>query len=383
MGPTQSDTQPAELDPVPSVITPWPAASAATTDEAVLTAMRILIVDDQAFNIAVISGMLREAGYEDILSTRDPRSVPEVCAAERPDLVLLDFHMPGMTGLDVLRSIANLIHGAESLPVLIVTSDPTAQRRYDCLAAGARDFLTKPVDQIELLLRVRTHLLTHHLQRHAERRADELDDAVRARTVELEEARLESLSILAAVSEYHDDDTHQHTQRVGATAARLAQALGLSKAFVDEIRRAAPLHDLGKVAIPQQILLKPGPLTDDERAEMMRHVHFGAQMLATARSPILRLAAQIAVSHHERWDGNGYLAGLAGEDIPLSGRITSVADVFDALTHERPYKAAWELERALEEITAQAGRQFDPVVTDALLELDFDALDEGAASVHG
>ena len=379
MGPTDSS----ELALAPGLIAPWHHASAATTDEEVLTSMRILIVDDQAFNIAVISGMLREAGYEDILSTRDPRSVPEVCAAERPDLVLLDFHMPGMTGLDVLGSIGRLIHGAESLPALVVTSDPTAQRRYECLAAGARDFLTKPVDQIELLLRVRTHLLTRHLQRHAERRADELDDAVRARTVELEEARLESLTILAAVSEYHDDDTHQHTQRVGATAARLAQVLGMPKSFATEIRRAAPLHDLGKVAIPQQILLKPGPLTDDERAEMMRHVHFGAKMLATARSPILRLAAEIAVSHHERWDGNGYLAGLTGEDIPLSGRITSVADVFDALTHERPYKAAWERERALEEITAQAGRQFDPVVTDALLELDFDALDEGAASVHG
>ena len=366
-----------------ATIVPWHAASAATTEESVLTAMRVLIVDDQAFNIAVMTGMLSEAGYGDVISTRDPRTVAEVCALQRPDLVLLDFHMPGMTGLDVLGSIAHLIHGAESLPVLIVTSDPTAQRRYDCLSAGARDFLTKPIDQIELLLRVRTHLLTRHLQRAAQRRAEDLDDAVRERTVELEEARLESLSILAAVSEYHDDDTHQHTQRVGATAARLAQVLGMPVGFVNEMRRAAPLHDLGKVAIPQQILLKPGPLTDDERAEMMRHVHFGAKMLATARSPILRLAAEIAVSHHERWDGNGYLAGLAGDDIPLSGRITAVADVFDALTHERPYKAAWERERALEEITSQAGRQFDPAVTAALLELDFDALDEGAASVHG
>src|ERR1700760_3843625 len=233
-----------ELELAPGLIAPWHAASAATTDAAVLTAMRILIVDDQAFNIAVITGMLREAGYQDIISTRDPRTASEVCAAERPDLVLLDFHMPGMTGLDVLGSIARLIHGAESLPVLVVTSDPTAQRRYDCLAAGARDFLTKPIDQIELLLRVRTHLLTRHLQRHAERRADELDDAVRARTVELEEARLESLTILAAVSEYPAHDTHQPTQRVGATAARLAQVLGMPKAFVNEIRRAAPLHDL-------------------------------------------------------------------------------------------------------------------------------------------
>ena len=379
MGPAH----PSGLELTPGLTAPWHAASAATTAEEALAAMRILIVDDQAFNIAVISGILREAGYQDIVSTRDPRSVPEVCVAERPDLILLDFHMPGMTGVDVLGSIAGLVHGPESLPVLVVTSDPTAQRRYDCLAAGARDFLTKPVDEVELLLRVRTHLLTRHLQLAAERRAEDLDEAVRARTVELEEARVESLTILAAVSEYHDDDTHQHTQRVGALAARLAEVLGLSRSFVSDLRRAAPLHDLGKVAIPQQILLKPGPLTDDERAEMTRHVHFGAEMLATARSPILRLAAEIAVSHHERWDGNGYLAGLTGEDIPSSGRITAVADVFDALTHERPYKAAWERDRALEEIASQAGRQFDPDVVAALLELDFDALDEGAASVHG
>ena len=373
---------PTGLELAPGLSAPWHAASAATTGEAALAAMRILIVDDQAFNIAVISGMLREAGYQDIVSTRDPRSVPEVCAAERPDLVLLDFHMPEMTGLDVLGSIAGLVHGPESLPVLVVTSDPTAQRRYDCLASGARDFLTKPVDQVELLLRVRTHLLTRHLQLAAKRRADDLDDAVRARTVELEEARVESLSILAAVSEYHDDDTHQHTQRVGAIAARLAEVLGLPRSFVSDIRRAAPLHDLGKVAISQQILLKPGPLTDEERGDMMRHVHFGAKMLATARSPILRLAAEIAVSHHERWDGHGYLAGLAGEDIPLSGRITSVADVFDALTHERPYKAAWERDRALDEIASQAGRQFDPAVAQALLALDLDALHERVAVVH-
>ncbi len=346
--------------------------------------MRILIVDDQAFNIAVISGLLREAGYQDIVTTRDPRSVPEVCATERPDLVLLDFHMPGMTGLDVLGSIARLIHGAESLPVLIVTSDPTAQRRYDCLAAGARDFLTKPIDQIELLLRVRTHLLTRHLQR---RRRAPRRRARRGRPRAHGRARGGA-----------PGEPHHPRRRLGvprrrhppAHAARRRhrgppgpEARACRKSFVAEIRRAAPLHDLGKVAIPQQILLKPGPLTDEERAAMMRHVHFGAQMLATARSPVLRLAAEIAVTHHERWDGNGYLAGLAGEDIPLSGRITAVADVFDALTHERPYKAAWERDRALEEIASQAGRQFDPAVVAGLLELDFDALDEGAASVHG
>ena len=364
-------------------LAPWHEASAATTDESVLAAMRILIVDDQGFNIAVMTGMLAEAGYTDVISTRDPRTVPEVCAAQRPDLVLLDFHMPGMTGLEVLGLIAGLIHGAESLPVLIVTSDPTPQRRYDCLSAGARDFLTKPIDQIELLLRVRTHLLTRHLQRAAQRRADELDDAVRVRTVELEEARLESLSILAAVSEYHDDDTHQHTQRVGAIAARPGPGPG----HVQGLRgRHAPRRAAARPGQGRHLAADPAqarPPHRRERAEMMRHVQFGARMLASARSPVLRLAAEIAVSHHERWDGNGYLAGLAGEDIPVSGRITAVADVFDALTHERPYKQAWERERALAEITAQAGRQFDPRVAEALLELDFDALHQGAAGVDG
>src|ERR1700749_840690 len=149
-----------ELELTPGLIAPWHAASGATTDERVLTAMRILIVDDQAFNIAVISGLLREAGFQDIVSTRDPRTAPEVCATERPDLVLLDFHMPGMTGLEVLGTLAHRIHGADNLPVLVATSDPPSQLRYDCLAAGARAFHNKPIDQIELLLRVRTHLVT-------------------------------------------------------------------------------------------------------------------------------------------------------------------------------------------------------------------------------
>jgi len=351
---------------------PWLPAG---TDESVLADMRLLIVDDLAFNIALMTGMLREAGFTNLESTRDPHAVPDLCATWHPDLVLLDFHMPGMTALDVLRSIDHLVRGPESLPVLIVTSDPTAQRRHESLAAGARDFVTKPIDQIELTLRVRSHLLTHHLHRQAQHRAEVLDEAVRERTAELEQARLESLTVLASVTEYHDDTTHQHTRRVGITAALLARMLELPDSFVTAIRSAAPLHDLGKVGIPNEILLKPGPLTDGERATMMQHVSIGAKMLATACSPVLRLAAEITASHHERWDGNGYLAGLAGERIPISGRITAVADVFDALTHARPYKDAWPRDRALAEIADQAGRQFDPQVAAALLSLDFDELD--------
>jgi putative two-component system response regulator len=351
---------------------PWLPAG---TDESVLADMRLLIVDDLAFNIALMTGMLREAGFVNLQSTRDPHAVAELCARWQPDLVLLDFHMPGMTALDVLTTIDHLVRGPESLPVLIVTSDPTAERRHESLAAGARDFVTKPIDQIELTLRVRSHLLTHHLQRQTQHRADVLDEAVRERTAELEQARLESLTVLASVTEYHDDATHQHTRRVGITAALLARMLELPDGFVGAIRSAAPLHDLGKVGIAREILLKPGPLTDDERAAMMQHVSIGPKILATACSPVLRLAAEIAATHHERWDGQGYLTGLAGEAIPISGRITAVADVFDALTHARPYKDAWPRERALDEIAAQAGRQFDPQVAQALLALDFDELD--------
>ena len=294
-----------------------------------LKGMRLLIVDDLAFNVALMRGLLREAGYTNIRSTRDALSVPELCESFEPDLVLLDFHMPGASA----------------------------------------------IDEIDLMLRVRTHLLTRHLQREAEHRGDVLDEAVRARTVELEQARLESLTILASVTEYHDDDTHRHTRRVGATAALLARGLGLPEPFVAGMRAAAPLHDIGKVGIPNEILLKPGPLSDEERAAMMQHVAIGPKMLAAACSPILRLAAEIAGTHHERWDGSGYLRGLAGEEIPMSGRVTAVADVFDALTHARPYKEAWDRGQALAEIASQAWRQFDPRVVDALLGLDFDELD--------
>lgn len=307
---------------------PEPAGTP-STEESVLKGMRLLIVDDLAFNVALMRGLLREAGYTNIRSTRDALSVPELCESFEPDLVLLDFHMPGASA----------------------------------------------IDEIDLMLRVRTHLLTRHLQREAEHRGDVLDEAVRARTVELEQARLESLTILASVTEYHDDDTHRHTRRVGATAALLARGLGLPEPFVAGMRAAAPLHDIGKVGIPNEILLKPGPLSDEERAAMMQHVAIGPKMLAAACSPILRLAAEIAGTHHERWDGTGYLRGLAGEEIPMSGRVTAVADVFDALTHARPYKEAWDRGQALAEIASQAWRQFDPRVVDALLGLDFDELD--------
>jgi putative two-component system response regulator len=205
-----------------------------------------------------------------------------------------------------------------------------------------------------------------------------ISQTIPERTTEQDTAR-ESLSILAAIADYHDDDTSQHAQRVGICAALIARALGLPDAFVDLIRDAAPLHDIGKVGISRRILLKPGKLSPAEWMHMMRHVEMGAQILAPARSPVLRLAAEIARTHHERWDGNGYVAGLVGEEIPLSGRITALADVWDTLTHERPYKPAWSEERALAEIAQESGAHFDPQVVEAFGRIDRQAINELSA----
>jgi putative two-component system response regulator len=346
-----------------------------------LTDMRLLIVDDNSANIELLEQVLAQAGYSDLHSVRDAVSVPEMCATMRPDLLLLDLHMPGLSGFDVMDAIRELLEPPQSLPVLVLTADSSKEARHRALSLGARDFINKPIEATELLLRVGNLLRTRQLQHELERRNLRLDEAVRERTMQLEQARLESLVVLATMAEYHDYATANHTQRVGLTAALIARSMELPDQFVSTIQDAALLHDVGKVGISDRILLKAGQLTEDERVTMMTHVDIGGRILGQARSPVLRTAAEIARTHHERWDGRGYLSGLSGEDIPLAGRITAVADVFDALTHERPYKAAWEADRAAAEILAQAGQQFDPRVVDAFLELDVESLPAAPVSM--
>jgi putative two-component system response regulator len=253
--------------------------------------------------------------------------------------------------------------------VLALTGRADAEARRRAALLGVHDFIAQPVDESELLLRVGNALETRGLRHQLDDRSVRLTEAIRERTSELDTAR-ESLSVLAAIADYHDDDTSQHAERVGISASLIARALDLPEPFVGMMRDAAPLHDIGKVGMSRRILLKPGKLTPAEWMHMMRHVEIGRTILASARSPVLRLAGEIARTHHERWDGNGYLAGLAGEEIPLCGRITALADVWDTLTHERPYKSAWEEDRALAEIQSQAGAHFDPEVVEAFLTLD-------------
>ncbi len=311
--------------------------------------------------------VLTHAGYAGIVTTADPNRTLELCVTEKPDLVLLDLDQPGSSHR-ALESIRHLTEGADGLPVLALSARATTDAEW-ALSTGVRDFVSKPIETAELLTRVRNALQLRQLQRQLRDRNAVLREAVRERTGEVDTAR-ESLSILAAIADFHDDDTDQHAKRIGVGAALIAQALDLDEQFVGTIRDAAPLHDIGKVGISRRILLKPDKLTPSEWMHMMRHVEIGARILAPARSPVLRMAAEIAGTHHERWDGNGYVAGLVGAEIPLPGRITALADVWDTLTHERPYKPAWDEDRALAEIDAQAGAHFDPRIVEAFHTID-------------
>lgn len=334
---------------------------------------RILIVDDQEENIALLCRILSRAGYENIASTTNPAEALGLKKQFQPDLVLLDLHMGDMNGFQVLKELVTSPRGADHLPVLMLTADNSAEVRGNALSLGAKDFVSKPFDSAEVLLRIRNLLETTFLYQTLRDQNSELEQKVAERTKELEESRLEVLERLAVAVEFRDDDTGNHTKRVALVSATLAEAIGLPPATIELIRRAAPLHDIGKVAIPDNILLKAGPLTAPEFATMKTHTVIGAKMLSDGRSELVRVSQRIARSHHEWWDGSGYPDRLTRESIPLEARIVAVADFLDALTHERPYRPAWSLEDTLSEIEARGGIHFDPRITAALAKIDWSA----------
>ena len=328
---------------------------------------RILIVDDEITNIQLLRRLLERAGFTRIATTCDPRDARTLYVEFRPDLILLDLHMPHLDGLAVLQEL-NQIAEATYLPVLILTGDVSPEARRDALSRGAKDFLHKPFSPDEVLLRIGTLLETRFLYLQIQSQNQMLDAKVRERTRELEAAQIEIIERLAKAAEFRDDNTGQHTERVGQMAALIARQAGLPDTQVSLIRRAAPLHDVGKIGVPDAILLKLGKLTNEEFSVVKTHTTIGARILSGSRFPILRLAEEIAFSHHERWDGHGY-AGIRKESIPLAGRIVAVADVFDALTQQRPYKEAWSVSEAIAEIDRQRGRHFDPALVDAFLRI--------------
>jgi putative two-component system response regulator len=334
---------------------------------------RILIVDDQEQNISLLRRILARAGYENIASTTIPAEVLSLKEQFQPDLVLLDLHMGDMNGFQVLQELVTKPGAADHLPVLMITADDSAEVKRRALALGAKDFVRKPFDAAEVLLRIRNLLETRFLYQTLRDQNSELERKVIERTKELEESRLEVLERLAVAVEFRDDDTGNHTKRVAEVSATLAEAIGLPPATVELIRRAAPLHDIGKVAIPDNILLKAGPLTAPEFATMKTHTVIGSVMLADGRSELVRVSQRIARSHHEWWDGSGYPDKTSREAIPLEARIVAIADFLDALTHDRPYRPAWSLADTLEEIAARAGIHFDPKIAGALARIDWNA----------
>jgi putative two-component system response regulator len=340
---------------------------------------RILVVDDERPNVLLLERTLERAGYRNVRSTTDPESVIGLVVEFRPDLLLLDLKMPRLDGFAILEILTSPASPDPHLPVLVLTADATKDAKRRALAAGARDFLTKPLDIDEVLLRMTNMLDIRTLTRELSDQNAALEDRVVERTRELADSYLEMFERLALAAEYRDDDTGQHTRRVGRMAALLGRELGVPDDDVELLERAAGLHDVGKIGIPDDILLAPRKLTPEEFEVVKTHTTIGAKILSGSRSPLIVMGEEIAWSHHERWDGRGY-AGAAGEEIPIMGRITTVADVFDALTHARPYKEAWPIDRAIEEIRQQRGAQFDPRVVDAFSSIEEDLVE---AAVSG
>jgi putative two-component system response regulator len=328
---------------------------------------RILIVDDEPVNVDLLRRLLERSGFSRIESTNDSRETAGLYVKFHPDLILLDLHMPHRSGLEVMDELSH-IADASYLPILMLTGDDTPEAKRDALSRGAKDFLNKPFNSDEVLLRIGTLLETRFLYLQIQSQNQILEAKVLDRTRELEAAQIEIIERLARAAEFRDDNTGQHTRRVGQMAALIAKQIGLPDSEVSLIGRAAPLHDVGKIGIPDSILLKLGKLTKEEFDIVKTHTIIGARILSGSHFPILRLAEEIAFNHHERWDGNGY-AGIAGDAIPLPGRIVAVADVFDALTQKRPYKAAWPVGDAIAEIECQRGLQFDPALVDAFLRV--------------
>ena len=370
------------------IVTPVTAESSNLNTR--VAAPKILIIDDEPINIKVITKYLHELGYTCCLGLSDSRQAIYSIASEGPDLVILDVMMPFMTGIEVLAQLRANPETAH-LPVLVLTAAVDRETRLAVLETGATDFLSKPIDPSELSPRVRNALTLKKFHDSLQHQAQDLEHAVRMRTAELEASRQDIIHCLARAAEFRDDDTGQHVLRVGRYAGIIAQALGLDEDTVDQIRQAAQLHDIGKIGVPDSILLKTGKLAPDEFErmqkhtcigkrvierlpqhewdELRKHVQIGSMILDIPRSPVLQMAARIALTHHEWWDGNGYPLGLAGEDIPLEGRITAVADVFDALSSKRPYKRPFPREKCFQIISEERGTHFDPKVVEAFFSM--------------
>ena len=327
---------------------------------------RILIVDDKQENVLLLEDVLNKAGYKSILSTSDPRDVLDLFVSFQPDLVLLDINMPHMSGFEVMEQIKEVFQ-SDYLPVLVLTAYHDRETRLHALQLGARDFISKPFDNDEVLCRIRNLLEVTLAHREIKNHNTLLDHEVELKTRELHETRLEIIRRLGLAAEFKDRETANHIIRMSKICKILGEAHGMSKVEGELILNASPMHDVGKIGIPDQILMKPDKLDPDEWETMKGHPEIGYRLLDGHSSEIMQAAKEIALTHHEKWDGSGYPRGTAGEEIPLMGRICAIADVFDALTSTRPYKKPWSMEDATNEIEKYKGAHFDPKLVETFM----------------
>ncbi|MCE4536140.1 response regulator [Pelomonas sp. P7] len=328
--------------------------------------MNVLIVDDLGENVSLLVEWCGQLDDVSATGFENPLRALDWCAVHQPDLVIVDYRMPELDGISFIRRLQRMPNRG-NVPVLMITADSERTVRHEALSAGASDFLNKPIDRKEFLSRARNMLTLRAGQKALEDRAEWLAREVNKAAATIVERERETIFRLSRAAEYRDPETGAHLMRMANYSKLIAAQLGEPSSLQELILHAAPMHDIGKVGTPDHILLKPGRLTPEELIVMRHHASIGFEILSDSTSPVLQLAATVALTHHEKFDGNGYPSGLTGDAIPLVGRIVAVADVFDALTSERPYKPAWAVDEALDYLQAQSGQHFDPACVQAFM----------------
>lgn len=335
--------------------------------------MKVAIIDDTPLNLVLMEKLVSHQPACEPIAFTDPTIGLAWCLANEPDLIIVDYMMPVLDGLAFIDKV-RARHERDDVPILMVTANSERRVRYEALRLGANDFLNKPVDSNEFGPRVRNMLKLRQAHLDTRQRAEILAEEVRKATAEIHERELETVTRLARAAELRDPDTGSHLRRMSRYSALIARTMGFTTEYVDEMLHASPMHDVGKLGIPDHILLKPGALNSGERRIMMEHARIGYDILKDSASKVLQLGASIALSHHERFDGGGYPRKLSGREIPVEGRIVAVADVFDAITSERPYKSRWPMDSATDYLRRQSGTHFDPQCIEAFFSVFDDVL---------
>jgi len=336
-------------------------------DEQILDA-KVLIIDDDAQSVKLLRDIFQKDGYRYVTSINDSRQATQMYQELNPDLIVLDLSMPEVDGFEVMQRLKE-VDPDTYLPICILTKEAEQSVRFKALESGAKDFLNKPYDRVEVMIRFRNLIEVRMLHNEVKEQNKMLEDKVKARTKELYDTQIDVITRLARAIEYRDSETGLHILRMSHYSARLAAEAGCSMQYCEMVLTAAPLHDIGKIGIPDKILQKSGRLSEEEWEIMKTHTTIGAELLSGSNSKFLNIAREIALTHHEHWDGAGYPNGLKGEEIPLIGRICGLTDVFDALMATRPYKRPWTFEQTIDEIKSGDGSHFDPRLVEKFLSI--------------